>query len=281
LYRWRFFASALPNSAIAFALAIPQILRAMKWYYSENNQQMGPVEDAALGELVNSGRITPETLVWRDGMPDWLPYKNVSGEGISAASGIAEPTGIQTVRCTECGNYFAADEIISIGGGTVCAACKPMAVQKLKEGVRIVGVYHYAGFWIRVAAKIVDILILLVVRLVLNLILIPGMQPMGFGRRPTGAIAITFLIAGIGLCINCAYNIWFIGRFGATPGKMACGLRVIRADGEPLGYGRATGRYFAEWLCGLTLYIGYIMAAFDDEKRALHDRVCDTRVIYK
>jgi uncharacterized RDD family membrane protein YckC len=32
---------------------------------------------------------------------------------------------------------------------------------------------------------------------------------------------------------------------------------------------------------GIILLIGYIMAGFDDEKRALHDRVCDTRVIYK
>jgi hypothetical protein len=32
-------------------------------------------------------------------------------------------------------------------------------------------------------------------------------------------------------------------------------------------------------LSSLTLAIGYIMAAFDDEKRSLHDRICDTRVI--
>jgi uncharacterized RDD family membrane protein YckC len=32
---------------------------------------------------------------------------------------------------------------------------------------------------------------------------------------------------------------------------------------------------------GMILLIGYIMAGFDNEKRALHDRVCDTRVIYK
>jgi uncharacterized RDD family membrane protein YckC len=32
---------------------------------------------------------------------------------------------------------------------------------------------------------------------------------------------------------------------------------------------------------GIILLIGYIMAGFDEEKRALHDRVCDTRVIYK
>ena len=37
--------------------------------------------------------------------------------------------------------------------------------------------------------------------------------------------------------------------------------------------------FFAEMLSGMILGIGYLMAAFDDEKRALHDRICDTRVV--
>jgi len=40
-------------------------------------------------------------------------------------------------------------------------------------------------------------------------------------------------------------------------------------------------RFFATMLSQLTLYIGYIIAAFDDEKRSLHDHICDTRVVYK
>ena len=68
---------------------------------------------------------------------------------------------------------------------------------------------------------------------------------------------------------------------GGTPGKMACGLKIIRSDGSALSYGRAIGRYFATMLSSFTLGIGYLMVAFDDEKRALHDRVADTRVIYK
>ena len=72
-----------------------------------------------------------------------------------------------------------------------------------------------------------------------------------------------------------------MGRFGATPGKMACGLKVVMADGGKVTYLRALGRAFSEILSGIILYIGYIMAGFDDEKRALHDRICDTRVIKK
>jgi uncharacterized RDD family membrane protein YckC len=39
------------------------------------------------------------------------------------------------------------------------------------------------------------------------------------------------------------------------------------------------GRHFAKILSGIILYIGYLMAFWDDEKRALHDRICSTRVI--
>jgi uncharacterized RDD family membrane protein YckC len=85
----------------------------------------------------------------------------------------------------------------------------------------------------------------------------------------------------VGLVIPIAYTTFFVGRFAATPGKMACGLRIITPDGGRVSYGRALGRCFAEWLSGLTLTIGYIIAAFDPEKRALHDRICETRVVYK
>jgi uncharacterized RDD family membrane protein YckC len=60
---------------------------------------------------------------------------------------------------------------------------------------------------------------------------------------------------------------------------MALGLKLVRSDGERLSAGRIIGRYFSEWLSAIILCIGYIMVAFDEEKQALHDRICDTRVI--
>jgi uncharacterized RDD family membrane protein YckC len=76
-----------------------------------------------------------------------------------------------------------------------------------------------------------------------------------------------------------AYATYFLGKYSATPGKMACNLRVVRPDGEGITYARAFGRFFAEFLSSIILCIGYIMVALDGEKRALHDRICDTRVI--
>jgi uncharacterized RDD family membrane protein YckC len=79
-----------------------------------------------------------------------------------------------------------------------------------------------------------------------------------------------------------SYEIFFLGKYGATPGKMACKIRVVTGEGDSITYGRAAGRAFAERLSGLICYIGYLMVAFDSsQKRALHDRICNTRVIYK
>jgi uncharacterized RDD family membrane protein YckC len=60
---------------------------------------------------------------------------------------------------------------------------------------------------------------------------------------------------------------------------MALGLKVVRAGGAPVSLGRAFGRYFAKLLNNFTLMIGYIIAAFDSQKRGLHDMICDTRVL--
>jgi uncharacterized RDD family membrane protein YckC len=89
------------------------------------------------------------------------------------------------------------------------------------------------------------------------------------------------IITLLSFVISAAYDIWFVGRFGATPGKMACKIQIVTDDGGKVPYSRALGRYFAKWISSMILGIGFLMAAFDDEKRTLHDRICETRVIRK
>ena len=81
------------------------------------------------------------------------------------------------------------------------------------------------------------------------------------------------------MTIAVGYETLMIGKYGATLGKMAAKVRVVTAEGGKVSYGRALGRYFSKLLSGMICAIGYIMAAFDEEKRALHDRICNTRVV--
>ena len=88
-----------------------------------------------------------------------------------------------------------------------------------------------------------------------------------------------WLLTAVGLAIGAAYEIILVSKFGATLGKMAFRLKVVTAEGGPVSVAQAAGRYFAGILSYLTCGIGFIIAAFDDQKRALHDRICGTRVI--
>ena len=158
-----------------------------------------------------------------------------------------------------------------------------MFVQKLKEGVSTAASLVYAGFWIRFLAKIIDYIVMGIAQWV---IMIPfGMMMMSTndfttGEGPSaGFYAMIGVQQLIGILIPAAYNTFFIGRFGATLGKMACQLRVVMPDGGQVSYLRALGRNFAELISAIILLIGYIMAGFDAEKRALHDRICSTRVV--
>ena len=172
---------------------------------------------------------------------------------------------------------------MSLGPASVCAACKPAYLQRLHEGsAQPVGVHHYGGFWIRAVARIIDAILLNIAMLAIRIplgvsTLSPRFEASTVPARALGLAAIAGLISFIAYV---CYDGFFIARRGATIGKMLFGLKVIRSDGSKVSLGLSFGRYFAQILSSLTLGIGYIMAGFDDQKRSLHDRICETRVIY-
>lgn len=261
----------------------------MDWYYAESGRQVGPIQDDALETLVRSGVIKPDTLVWASGMSKWQPFREVR-PAPAASPEYPLPTAASetsTRFCSECGRPFPQSELIPFGSAYVCASCKQIFTHKLREGVATSGSVRYGGFWIRVVAILIDAAILFSVNMLLNVIgaavFLHGAEP-----HPSGVMAaysgallayqgVMFLID---LAIGLSYTVFFLTRFGATPGKMALRLKVVTANGGPISASLAVGRFFANYVSALTLGIGYVMAGLDDQKRALHDRICDTRVIY-
>ena len=78
------------------------------------------------------------------------------------------------------------------------------------------------------------------------------------------------------------YEVIMNGTFGATIGKFIIGARIVRMDGTRIGYGLAAGRWMMERLSDMFLcYVGHFFVLFRGDKRALHDLVAGTRVIYK
>ena len=254
------------------------------WYYIENERQRGPVMEADLATLRRDGKIDGATMVWREGMADWLPLAEVQPAAGGSSPGSVPPTlGAATaqVACSQCGGLFPASEVIRYGNAAVCANCKPLFIQKLKEGANVTGAMEFAGFGTRFAAYFVDGIITGILGMIVGA-LIGGIFGAAGGLssgRAGGFIVLQLVSAGVGLGIRAAYFIYFIGKDGQTPGKKLCKIRVVNADGSPVSYGKAAGRFFGYILSSLILCIGFLMAAWDDEKRALHDRLCNTRVI--
>jgi uncharacterized RDD family membrane protein YckC len=266
----------------------------MTWYYAENNAQAGPVSDDQLRELATAGRIQGATLVWKAGMSAWTPLAQAvpglaatappaaaPGKSVSSDTALTKrPFGQlmpETALCESCKQFKPLDELVQIAGHRICAQCKPLELQKLAQGESSAHL-NYAGFWIRFAATIMDGIVLMPVLLLSYFFILPKVITATPGADSLGLQVL--LQVGYFL-VQAAYKIFFPGRYGATPGQMIAGVIIVREDGSPIGYGLAALRFLAEIVSALILYIGYLMIAFDDQKRALHDRLCNTRVIRK
>lgn len=113
-----------------------------------------------------------------------------------------------------------------------------------------------AGFWIRVAAQIIDGLLLLVPSIIA-----------GYTLPFVGGLAVTFI-----------YD-WLMLTYwgGQTIGKRVCGIRIMRPDGSPIDSGVAAARSAMALVSSIAFGLGYIWAAFDAENRTWHDMLADTR----
>jgi uncharacterized RDD family membrane protein YckC len=232
-------------------------------------------------------------------MAAWQRHSAVRGGSnpvSSSASAAPPPSPVavaaaetrDTRYCSECGRPFPASQLTTYGDLSVCGQCQPAYAQRLSG---IGSKRRYGGFWIRFLALIIDGIILAVVTTIIRLPLglAIGGVGLGLGRNPEPAQVFAALpailsLAGLSFLIqvgvSLAYEMYFLSTKGATPGKMALGLKVTTANGGPISLGLAAGRYFAKILSWITFCIGFIIAGFDGEKRALHDHICGTRVVH-
>ena len=50
-----------------------------QWYYDNGGTPEGPVNLNSLNGLRSTGTISRDTLVWREGMKDWIPLGDING----------------------------------------------------------------------------------------------------------------------------------------------------------------------------------------------------------
>ena len=192
-------------------------------------KQIGPFPEEQMRDMLNSGMISPNDLFWREGNADWQPIGNTF-HGTSSAP----PIG-----------YGASNSSSIIHLSST-----------------------HPGFWLRLAAHLIDAVLV-------NIVVFVAAFVFGFGLGASG-VTDEDLLGGVGFVIGIVgawlyYALFESSVKQATPGKLACGFVVTDMNGYRISFGTASGRYFGMILSGLILCIGFIMCAFTERKQCLHD----------
>jgi uncharacterized RDD family membrane protein YckC len=125
----------------------------------------------------------------------------------------------------------------------------------------------YATFWRRLAAYVIDALLLFLP----SLLIVAAWQYEMLPRGPVSPAELRLWRQVVGITVAIVYSTGFEGGVGATPGKMLMGIKVLDADGNPLGFVRAAARNVFKLLSAILLMIGYLMVFWTAKKQALHD----------
>ena len=154
--------------------------------------------------------------------------------------------------------------------------------------------FHYAGFWMRFAAYLIDNIICSFIAgiVFVPVSLITGIsmfslfkndlseeEQVAFAVGIIGMIAIMVLIIIIIQWLYYALQESSVQQ--ATIGKRAMGIIVTDMDGNRITFLNATGRHFGKIISGAIMNIGYIIAGFTEKKQALHDIMANCLVIKK
>jgi uncharacterized RDD family membrane protein YckC len=133
---------------------------------------------------------------------------------------------------------------------------------------------EYAGFWIRVAAALIDTVVFVVV-ISIPLTFIYGAD---YWTTQTGVKGFWDILFQYVLPV--VLTIWFWTRYLGTPGKMLLRLRVVDATtGKAISTPKAIGRYLGYYVSAFPLLLGFIWVGIDKKKQGFHDKLAGTVVI--
>ncbi len=291
-----------------------------EWYYSDaQRQQQGPVGSEELASLHGRGLLAPDSLVWREGLTAWVPWREIMHEVVSGGTpatlaGTGDrpaPDPFAAPEGAPAADPFAIAEPSPSAAPTASAAddaFRPYAIAEaspyappqasvsgVDAGYVAGGHVVHAGLWKRFAASVIDSFVtsILTYALLIPLMLLSfgSMGAMGAdGDNPFAAgagVAVMLLVYPIMFAVPSAYFGWMqSSSLQASLGKMAIGIKVVRGDGTRVSFWRAFLRslfyvVFGTVTCGLGILVSGLMAALTERKQALHDMVCDTLVVDK
>jgi uncharacterized RDD family membrane protein YckC len=176
--------------------------------------------------------------------------------------------------CPQCGAANSDEAAFCLKCGTRLTA----RAQPATTIVTPVAAAEYAGFWRRLAAALLDGIIISAVTWPVSLAL--GIGGALFGDVAAAGSAFSWsVLTFFGEWLY--YALMESSRYQATLGKMALRIIVTDLDYKRVSFGKATGRYFGKLLSVMILLMGYLMIAFTERKQGLHDMLAGTLVVQK
>lgn len=185
--------------------------------------------------------------------------------------------------CPACAKPIAGDALFCDGCGAdlsnpLAGFAATLAAEAPQSEIEL----HYASFWQRLAAHLIDQAVLLAAA--------------WFVGRPLGAMLGAFALASgsppawnvmsvVGGLLIAAFTsfaievIWTGSHLQASPGKLALRLKVTDRNGKPIGLAHAFGRYLSKGLSSTVFCIGFLIQPFTARKQALHDMLAGTLVV--
>ena len=161
-------------------------------------------------------------------------------------------------NCLNCGEPITTT-------GNYCGFCGAIIAPDRSITTSNTEIPDFAGFWVRLFARLIDELFVT---------LVFGMLVSIIGMSDFTAFALVI--------INFSYFVLMTKSRGQTLGKMALGIQVVDSSGNIPSVGTILLREIpCKILSALPLYLGYAWAGWDDKKQAWHDHLSKTFVIKK
>jgi uncharacterized RDD family membrane protein YckC len=249
------------------------------------NVPLGPFTREQVAEKLRRGEVTPDSLAFVEGLTQWTPLREVLAR-VDAANPlppIPTPPPLSVPTPAPAPPRPGAVPVPLAPSYSYAATMAPPS--------HLV----YAGFWLRVAAHLIDLAVLSVAILALvfafvfgasMFVTLPNSQSVfSSDLADDPGAALIALALELVICLVCFVMVWLYhallesGPWQGTLGKRVLNLRITSMSGERISFWHATGRFLAWTVAALPFGIGYLMVAFTERKQALHDMIASTLVV--
>ncbi len=237
----------------------------MEIWIGRDGERHGPYKEDDVREWLRNGKVSPADLAWYEGLADWQPLSVLFRDEV--------PAGVPAT------------------GSTLAAGSEP--VQALPQ-TTAAALEDYAGFWKRVAAYVLDFIVLYIPNMLISkamggdaatetmkqaVLAAPGDAHvmMAAYEQFYATMALAMVISAVLTWLY--FAVLESSPWQATLGKLALGIRVTDLQGRRISFPRALGRYLAKFLSLLILGFGFLMVGWTRRKQGLHDMLASTLVL--